>query len=158
MPVLRVSDPAVKAAFDAYPHVLHQPLAELREMILETAAALSGVGPLEEGLAWGQPAYWPQRPNVGTTIRIGPVRDDPESYGLFVHCQTTLVDTFRRLYPGRLRFSGTRALVFSAGEIPPVAPVRHFIALALTYHRRDPSTSAAKRSSRMGRTRAVVSA
>lgn len=157
----RLSDPAVKAAFAAYPQQIRLPLEELRGMILETAAAIPGIGPIEESLKWGQPSYAPIKPGLGTAVRIGPVPDTREDYALYVHCQTTLVETFRNLYRDRLRFMGSRAMVFTAGEIPPAAPVKHFIALALTYYMRevDPaSTSAARRSARLGGVRCTVSA
>lgn len=159
MPVLRVRDPAVKAVFEAYPQLIRQPLEALRETILETAFAIDGVGPLEESLKWGQPAYRPMKPSTGTTLRIGPMPGSETDYGLFVHCQTTLIDTFRKLYPGQLRFAGDRAIVFVVGEIPPLLPLKHFIALALTYHVREGAEAdAPKRGVRRARGRATLEA
>jgi hypothetical protein len=154
MTVLRVADPAVEAVFAAYPQLIQAPLEGLRETILETAEAISGIGPIEESLKWGQPSYRPARENIGTSVRIGPIADSEADYALYVHCQTNLIATFRKLYRDRLRYSGDRAIIFSAGEIPPLAPLKHFIALALTYHVREGASAApaAKRSRRIADT------
>ncbi len=95
---------------------------------------MEAVGGLEETLKWGQPAYLPAKPRTGSTVRIGPIKDDPDRYALFVHCQTTLIDDFRQLYEDRFSFVGNRALAFPHGEPLPRPALRHCISLALTYH------------------------
>jgi Domain of unknown function (DU1801) len=137
MTVHRVSDPAVKAAFDAYPQEMRLALRELRATILDVADALKAVGAIEESLKWGQPAYRPIGDRVGTTIRVGPMPNSETDYALFFHCQTSLAEDFETLYPGLFRIVNDRALVFSLGEVPPETPLRHCIGLALTYHLRD---------------------
>jgi hypothetical protein len=137
MSVHRVSDPAVKAAFAAYPQEMRWALQDLRETILDIADAVKSVGAIEESLKWGQPAYRPVGARIGTTIRVGPMRDSERDYAMFVHCQTSLAEDFEELYPGVFRIEGNRALVFSLGDVPPEMPLRHCIALALTYHLRD---------------------
>lgn len=135
-------DPAVKAVFDAYPPAPRADLLALRALILDTAATTDGVGPLVETLKWGQPAYLPARPRVGTTVRIDALRDRPDGYALFVHCQSRLTDTFRQLYPGQFTFDGNRALLFTAGQPRADDALKHCIALALTHHlrKRRPKT------------------
>jgi hypothetical protein len=137
MPVHRVSDPAVKAAFDAYPQEMRFALRELRSTILDVADALKAVGAIEESLKWGQPAYRPIGDRVGTTIRIGPMPNSDTDYALFFHCQTSLAADFEQLYPGQFRIVNNRALVFSLGDVTKEKPLRHCIGLALTYHLRD---------------------
>jgi hypothetical protein len=137
MSVHRVSDPAVKAALAAYPQEMREALRELRETILNVADAVRGVGRIEESLKWGQPAYRPVSPRTGTTVRIGAVAGSKTDYALFFHCQTSLADDFEALYPGVFRIEGNRALVFTLGDVAPDLPLRHCIALALTYHLRD---------------------
>ena len=137
MPVHRVSDPVVKAVFASYPQEMRWALEDLRETILDVADAVRAVGSIEESLKWGQPAYRPVAPSVGTTVRIGPVTGSTGEYALFFHCQTSLAEDFEALYPGMFKISGSRALVFALGEVPPEMPLRHCIALALTYHLRD---------------------
>lgn len=130
------SDPKVKAAFDGYAPGLRAPLLKLREIILKTAAETPGVGKLTETLKWGEPAYLPTKPNVGTTVRIGAVKGSNDRYAAFFHCQTTLLPTFREMYPDAFVFEGNRALIFTVGSAAPVAPFKHCVALALTYHMR----------------------
>lgn len=137
MSVHRVSDPAVKAAFASYPQEMRFALEDLRETILNVADAVKGVGKIEESLKWGQPAYRPVSPRTGTTVRVGPVTGSSTEYALFFHCQTTLAEDFEQLYPGMFRIVDNRALVFTLGDVAPDMPLRHCIALALTYHLRE---------------------
>lgn len=46
----------VLRAFLALPTEIQPKLLALRELILTTAAATDGVGPIEETLKWGEPA------------------------------------------------------------------------------------------------------
>jgi hypothetical protein len=137
MSVHRVLDPAVKAVFASYPQEMRNALEDLRETILNVADAVKGVGKIEESLKWGQPAYRPVSPQTGTTLRVGAVTGSRSEYALFFHCQTTLADDFEQLYPGMFRIVDKRSLVFTLGEVAPDMPLRHCIALALTYHLRE---------------------
>jgi Domain of unknown function (DU1801) len=129
-------DPDVQAVFDAYPAKLRARLLDLRQLVLDTAGETQGVGPLVETLKWGQPAYLPARPRIGSTIRIDALKSLEPRCAIFFHCQTTLVSTFRDLYADVLAFEGNRAIVLpAAGKLPRDA-LRHCIAIALTYHAR----------------------
>ncbi len=135
----RPLDPAVRAVFDAYPPALQLALLDLRALILETAAATPGVGALTEALRWKQPAYLTAETGAGTTIRIDALKGSADGYALYVNCKTSLVESYRHLYP-ELRFDGRRALIFSAKAPPSPEALRHCIALALTYHRKTAAT------------------
>jgi hypothetical protein len=131
------ADPAVAAAFASYPPRTRTKLLALRRLILETAAKTPGVGALEETLKWAQPSYLTAESRSGSTIRIDRVKPDgtnPERYALYVHCQTTLVSTFRQLYRDQLTFGGNRSILLETDQPLPKAALRHCIALALTYH------------------------
>jgi len=125
---------AVKNVFDAYPENSKVKLLHLRQLIFDTAAAIKDVGEIEETLKWGQPAYLTTASQSGTTIRIDQVKPKDDAYGLFVHCQTSLMATYRELYPGKLEFEGNRMLRFHVDQAPPEGIVKNCIALALTYH------------------------
>jgi hypothetical protein len=127
-------DPAVRAVFDAYPPALREALDYLRLLILE--AARTAEVELVETLKWGQPAYLPAKPRIGTTVRIDAVKGSADRYALYVNCKTTLLDSYRLLYPDTFAFEGQRALIFSTDEPPPEEALRHCLALALTYHRK----------------------
>jgi len=129
----------VAQVFAAYPPALRRKLLALRQLVLETAAATPGVGDIEETLRWGEPAYLTQASKSGSTIRLGPVKASPSRYALYFNCQTTLVDTFRTLFPKELRCEGNRAIVLDSADALPRDALAFCIQAALTYHRRKPS-------------------
>ena len=126
---------AVAGVFDAYPANVRQAMLALRELIFDTAAGTAGVGALQETLKWGEPAYLPANKS-GTTVRIDWKEKQPERYALYVHCQTTLIDTFRTLFPHDFEFEGNRAILFRLGDPLPRDALSLCIAEALTYHLR----------------------
>jgi hypothetical protein len=132
-PRTKSPDPAVEAAFDAYPATVKAKLLALRRLILDTAKATQGVGALEETLKWGQPSYLTPETKSGSTIRIDQVKPEAGQVAVYFHCQTNLVETFRELYP-ELSFGGNRSILLNAGDKLPAAALRHCVALALTYH------------------------
>jgi Domain of unknown function (DU1801) len=127
------TDPAVKAVFDSYPIALRNKLLALRQLILDTAANTEGVGRLQETLKWNEPAYVTAQSKSGSTVRINRKKDQ-EHYAIYFNCNTTLVDTFRSLFPNTFDFEGNRALVFDASDTLPKKELAFCIAMALTYH------------------------
>jgi hypothetical protein len=130
---LGFSDPAVEAAFDAYPKPLKARLLALRRLIFDTARSVEGVGPLQETLKWGQPSYLTPTTRSGSTIRIDRMKS-ANQYAIYFHCQTNLVETFRELYPAELSYGGNRSIILNADDELPEPALRHCVALALTYH------------------------
>lgn len=126
----------VAAIFDGYPASARKKLLALRELIFRTAAATPGVGELEETLKWGEPAYLTTKSKSGSTVRIAWKRARPDEYAMYFNCQTTLVDTFRTVLAGELRFEGNRGVVFGTAEKLPADAVAFCVAAALTYHRK----------------------
>lgn len=126
---------AVAQAFEAYPPGMRHQLLALRELIFRTAASTPGVGELEETLKWGEPAYLTARSKSGSTVRIGWKKTRPTEYAMYFNCQTTLVDTFRSLFPDDFQFEGNRALVFHDSQAVPTDTLAFCVAAALTYHR-----------------------
>jgi Domain of unknown function (DU1801) len=126
----------VKSVFESYPTSLRRKLDRMRELIFEVAIETEGVGPIEETLKWGSPSYLTSDTQSGTTVRIDRVGWQKEKYGIFVHCQSGVLDQFRAAFGNDLDYDGNRGLILdSKNEIPEEA-VRHFIWLALTYHLR----------------------
>ncbi len=135
-------DPAVKAAFDAHAKPMRSSLLRLRELVLASVSEHPRVGALIETLKWGEPAWLPAAPRVGTTVRINALRRSSTQYACYFHCKTTLIRTFRLLYPEIFLFEGDRAIVFSVGDSVAEEPFKHCVALALTYHlRHSPLTA-----------------
>ena len=123
MPHALPDDPAVRAAFDAQPPALRDALLELRGHVLDAAMGSGRVGELVETLKWGEPAYLSRKPRVGTTVRINAVKGSADRYGAYFHCQTTLLESFRHIYPDAFSYEGSRA-IFS-GWARPIPPRRY---------------------------------
>ena len=104
----RFANADVAAAFKAYPAAVRRRLMELRELVFETAAGTEGVGPLSEALKWGQPSFLTKETGSGTTVRIDAVKGSHDRYALYVNCKTTLLDSYRLLYPDGFAFEGFR--------------------------------------------------
>ena len=130
------SDRRVEAIFEASPGATRDELHHLRELIFETAENIPDIGAITETVKWRQPAYLPAKPGTGTTLRIDALKEPRRGVAMYVHCQTTLVDDFKQLYPGLFTFEGNRAVVFEEGTELPCEELKHCIALALTYHLR----------------------
>jgi Pathogenicity locus/Domain of unknown function (DU1801) len=126
----------VAAVFSNYSTKIRSRLKSLRKLILDTAAETPGVGVITETLKWSQPSYLTSQTGSGSLIRIDQIKGSSEKYGMFFHCQTTLIEDFRRLYPNDFKFDGNRCLVFDVEKPVPVAKLRECIALAFTYHQR----------------------
>src|SRR6202451_4405304 len=110
------SAPAVEEVFRAYPKPLKARLLALRRLIFDTAKTTTGVGALQETLKWGQPSYLTPETKSGTTIRIDRVKSDASQYAVYFHCQTDLVETFRKLYPTELTYGGNRSILLDAQD------------------------------------------
>lgn len=124
---------SVKVAFSQFPAQIREQLLVLRQLVLQVAARDSRIGPLEETLKWGEPAYLTTETGAGTTIRFSWSAKTPDKYRMMVNCQTTLVDSYRVLFP-ELSFEGNRALVFDASEAVDHSALALCIEMALTYH------------------------
>jgi Domain of unknown function (DU1801) len=129
-----LTNPAVLAVFDSYPPPLRKKLLALRQLILDTAANTEGVGAIDETLKWGAPAYVTLS-KKGSTVRIDRKKNQ-ERYAIYFNCNTTLVDTFRSMFPHSFNFEGNRAMVFELGDVLPKEDLAFCIGMALTYHRK----------------------
>ena len=127
-------DPAVQAAFAAFPEPARPGLLQLRQLIFETATQTPGVGEIGETLKWGQPAYLTPRTRSGSTIRLGIPKTG--GFALYAHCRTTIISGFRDHFPDEFGYEGNRAVLFREGDELPEAPLRLLIRTALTWHLR----------------------
>ena len=126
--------PDVAAVFAAYPLPIRRKIGDLRALILAVAAHTQGVGALQETLKWGEPAYVTHASKSGSTVRIAWKKARPTQYGMYFNCQTTLVDSFKMMFPTAFKFEGNRALVFDVIDDVPVDALRICVEMALTYH------------------------
>tara|TARA_R110002012_G_scaffold289175_1_gene482134 strand:+ start:181 stop:591 length:411 start_codon:yes stop_codon:yes gene_type:complete len=125
-------NPAVAAAYESFPQPEREGLLALRDLIFATAAETPGVGPLEECLKWGQPAYLTPQTGSGSTIRLGLPKQG--GFALYTNCRTTLIPDFRSLFPDDFQYEGNRAVHFKEAAPLPLDPLRLLIRSALTYH------------------------
>jgi hypothetical protein len=121
-------------AIAPYTPLVRTRLKELRHLVLDTAVKTDGVGRIEETLKWGQPSFLTPETKSGSTIRIDGLRNDPEKYAMYFHCQSGLVDLFKERYGKALTYEGNRALIFDVKEKLPTEILSHCISLALTHH------------------------
>jgi hypothetical protein len=131
----------VAAAYDAFPAPAKAALLHVRALIFETAAQ-QDVGQIEETLKWGEPAYL-TAPRIGSTVRLGWKKKQPDHGAIFLNCQTTLIGDLRAAFGGELTFQGNRAILLPLANMPPDAVVGMCISAALTYHRAKREKSAA---------------
>ena len=68
MPSVPITSTGVSAVFETYPPEIHKQAMRLRQLVLDTAAALAEVGEVEETLKWGEPRYLTK---TGSTIKTG---------------------------------------------------------------------------------------
>lgn len=104
----------------------------LRTLIAETARETPGVGDITESVKWGEPSFAPAKPRIGSSVRLQE-RANGDVALMFI-CHTGLVDSFRERYGDTLTFEGNRAIVVTPQDNLPAEPLKHCIAMALTYH------------------------
>jgi|SaaInlStandDraft_2_1057019.scaffolds.fasta_scaffold260591_2 hypothetical protein len=129
----KIKNKEVGEIFNGYPNSMRKKLLVLRQLVLDTALEIEGIDKLEETLRWGEPSYLAKG---GTTIRMDWKKSKPDQYAMYFHCQTKLIDTFKKLYKGKFTFEGKRAIVFDKNDKIPINELKHCILLALTYHHR----------------------
>lgn len=132
------TDKKVEAVFQLYPPEVKEKLLFLRELIFDVAKKTEGVGRLTETLKWGQPSYVTVESKSGSTVRIDQIKTGKHKsegcYAIFFHCQTSLIETFKTLFPGQFKYIGHRSIYFDLNDEIPVKELGYCIELALTYH------------------------
>jgi len=123
----------VKAVITTYPEAIRSKVLFLRELIYAVAAETENITGFEETLKWNEPSY---KAKSASTIRIAWKKSDPNQYGMYFHCKTTLVDTFKELYGDVFKFEGNRAIIFNTDDVVPLDELKYCIKLSLTYHKR----------------------
>ena len=109
-------------------------MERLRELIYDVAEQTEGVGELEETLKWSEPAYLTRRPKSGTTVRIDWKEKSADHIGVYVNCNTSLVETYRTMFGNELDFEGNRAILLPSDADLPEKELRICIQMALRYH------------------------
>eukprot|EP00750_Incisomonas_marina_P016555 INCI19173.1.p1 GENE.INCI19173.1~~INCI19173.1.p1 ORF type:complete len:135 (-),score=5.25 INCI19173.1:192-596(-) len=131
----KIPDPAVRAAYAAFPEPQRSMALGLRALVLEVAAETPQAGALTEALKWGQPSFLTAETKSGTTLRIGLTKAG--EVGMFAHCATTVVSDYASRFPGLDRIDGKRGVLFASGVDIVPERLRVLIRHGLTYHLRD---------------------
>lgn len=125
----------VASAFAGYPEPIRADLLRLRRLVLDSAAELEHVGPIEETLRWGQPSYLTTTSMSGSTIRLAPAPVDSHyDYGMYFICRTNLIESFKHMFGDKFTYEGTRGILFEVDQVIPEEELKECVAIALTYH------------------------
>ncbi|MEL7131767.1 MAG: hypothetical protein AAGK77_05070 [Pseudomonadota bacterium] len=103
--------------------------------IVHDVTAHADIGPLDESLKWGQPAWRPKRTRIGSTLRVDWSPSAPDRLLAFVDCKTDLAVQMDARYPGQFHNDGRRTLGFAMGEAFDEDAIWTLAHLTLTYHR-----------------------
>ncbi|MEQ6203704.1 DUF1801 domain-containing protein [Sulfitobacter sp. HNIBRBA2951] len=109
---------------------------KIRALILETAQT-AGVGTLEESLKWHQPAWRPQKPRTGSTLRLNWDAGAPNTIALFVDCKTTIAAEMFAAYPYDFMYESNRGLRLHLGAPLPEQAIAYLAERTFTYHRKS---------------------
>ncbi|MFK7940432.1 MAG: DUF1801 domain-containing protein [Roseovarius sp.] len=125
---------AVARIIARYPNPAQAGVLRLRDLIFEVAAQDANLGPVEETLRWGQPAYLAPK---GSALRIAPHK--AASFALYAHCQSRVIATYAQSFPGWDKLDGNRAILFD--DVSEIEPERlaHLVRHALSYHAKKTS-------------------
>ena len=93
----------------------------------------------------GGPAYITAASKSGSTVRIAWKKTKPTQYAMYFNCQTTLVDSFKTMFPKAFRFEGNRALVFDELDDVPVEALRICVEMPLMHHTKADAKSHSKK-------------
>lgn len=124
---------AIDQTLKGYPVAARKRLRRLRTLIRSVARANPAVGELTETLKWSEPAFLTEASRTGSTLRMAWKPKQPEQVALYFNCNTTLVDTFRSLFP-ELSYEGNRAIVLPLADPLPEEALQVCIEMTLTYH------------------------
>jgi hypothetical protein len=130
-----IMDGGVEDRFRVYPDHVRVKMERLRELIYEVARNTDGVGEVEETLKWSEPAYLTRKPKSGTTIRMDWKEENPDQIGIYVSCNTSLIESYRSMFGDVLVFEGNRAILLQSDTPLPEKELRICLQMALRYHR-----------------------
>ena len=103
-------------------------------MLFHDVAATADIGPLDESLKWGQPAWRPRAPRTGSTLRLNWSAADPARITAYVDCKTDLAAQMHLRFPDLPGNDGRRALSFNLSD-PNTEALWQLAHLTFTYHR-----------------------
>lgn len=115
--------------FADYPSAVQSLLKNIENTIFSLALE-HNLGKVHTSLKWGEASYLV---DGGSPIRIDWKRKQPEVVKVLFHCQTSLVSTFRELYPKSFQYEGNRAVLVPLSIVVANSPLAECMLLALNY-------------------------
>jgi len=103
---------------------------EIRSLIFDLATT-NQLGPVEETLKWGKPAYLCK---TGSTVRVAWQAKTPDSIDVVFTCKTSLVETFKEIFPEVFTCRGNRVLAVPLDK-PTPPELETCLLMALNYHK-----------------------
>lgn len=119
---------------ESWPAPAQSHFVRLRSIVHDVATKAE-IGPLDESLKWGQPAWRPKRARTGSTLRVDWSPATPDRLMAYVDCKTNLAAQMDTRFPGQFHNDGRRALGFSLRTALDEDAVWQLAHLTLTYHR-----------------------
>lgn len=113
-----------------YPDHIQSRFDEFKSMVHSVAEGIDDIKWIEESIKWNEPTF---KSNIGSPFRFGWSSKASDQFGLYFICTTTLVETYKKLYPDFFNFDGNRGLIFQSNDPFPKEPLLHCIELALRY-------------------------
>lgn len=124
-------EPSVAEKFNAYPQKIRPLMEALRGAVYEIANTQPGMH-VEESLKWGEPSYCCKG---GSAIRMDWKQKNPEVLSLYFNCNTTLIETFKEIFPTTFEYVGRREIRLPVEEKLPLIELKQCFDLALKYHK-----------------------
>ena len=125
----------VQKVFETFSPDQNTYLLKIRQLIFDTQKELAPNELLNENLKWNQPTYTAKN---GTAIRLD--QFGPDKIAIFFHCQTTLVEQFRKIFADTLDFTKNRSIIFPTTEDLPMDELKICIQIGLTYRQKAVSS------------------
>lgn len=129
-----MTPPDILKHTETWPTAAQAQFQEVRCIVYDVALA-SDIGPLDESLKWGQPAWRPKRPRIGSTLRVNWSPQSSTQLCAFVDCKTDLAAQMDVRFPGQFANDGRRALAFDLQTPLDHTAIWQLAHLTLTYHR-----------------------
>ena len=128
-----VMNTEIAQIFNEMPKAASNNLLKIRDLILKLSNDHPDIGKIDECLKWGEPSYVTHSPRTGTTVRLA-WKSKTNTYGIYVPCQTTIIEDFKQVHGDDLRFDKNRGILFSEKDTVPEEQITTFLIGALTYH------------------------
>ncbi len=127
-------DQSLITAIAPWPDAAQRHFSIARQLVYAVATD-QNIGPLEESLKWGQPAWRPAKARTGSTLRLYWSASDPRHLAAYVDCKTDIAAQMALRFADQFNNDGRRALAFSLEEALPEDAFWQLAHLTLCYHR-----------------------